>query len=166
MLKINDYNKLNIINVGEVNFEYTIYFQYNNKDFLLIIDYDDGVNFTLCSGKEKECSKIIAERYFCYNQYDTKVIKYNGDNIDKEHFVLTLVKYGMLEPNEEQKKKVMDEVYQKCIREMSVYLHASIFNFHSHNEDKNYYYFIDTEQFFIDLKKNVGEIENPKSKKI
>ena len=83
-----------------------IHFKYDGEDYTL---KNGGTDYTLVTHLYKGRTKYNLEHIKCCYGCSFNLIKYIGNKrtlkyIDKENFVLELVKLGILEPTEEQER--------------------------------------------------------------
>ena len=108
-MKIIDYDKLKFTSL-----KYCvdiIHFKYDGEDYTL---KNGGTDYTLVTHLYKGRMKYNLEHIKCCYGCSFNLIKYIGNKrtlkyIDKENFVLELVKLGILEPTEEQKIKIKEQ---------------------------------------------------------
>lgn len=112
-MKIIDYDKLKFTSL-----KYgvdIIHFKYDEEDYVL---KNGGTDYTLVTHLYKGRTKYNLEHIKCCYGSSFDLIKYIGNKrtlkyIDKENFVLKLVKLGILEPTEEQERIIKEQEINK-----------------------------------------------------
>ena len=108
-MKIIDYDKLKFTSL-----KYgvdIIHFKYDGEDYIL---KNGGTDYTLVTHLYKGRAKYNLEHIKCCYGCSYNLIKYISKKrtlkyIDKENFVLELVELGILEPTEEQERKIKEQ---------------------------------------------------------
>ena len=108
-MKIDDLSKLKFTSIkycGDI-----IHFKYDGEDYTL---KNGGTDYTLVTHLYKGRAKYNLEHIKCCYGSSFNLIKYISNKrtlkyIDKENFVLQLVKLGILEPTKEQERIIKEQ---------------------------------------------------------